>query len=243
MGVVQALILNGKFYTGLTTTRGDTDDLKACAEETVTKILASDTSLARPGILLGKIQSGKTRAYIGIVALAFDNGYDMVIVLTKGTIALAQQTYARMKKDFSQFIDVDELQIYDILSIPTNLPKYVLQQKLVMVVKKQADNLERMITALEDTYPDLIKRKVLLIDDEADYASIGFRRKSKEDIAELNKIASQIDELRRKVSTSTFLQVTATPYSLYLQPEDLVIPETSEVFMPVRPAFTVLLPT
>ena len=237
------MLLDGEFYTGLTTTRGDTSELKACAEETVTKILANDTSFNRPGMLLGKIQSGKTRAYIGAIALAFDNGYDMAIILTKGTIALAQQTYARLKKDFSQFIDEDKLQIYDILSIPANLPRYVLRQKLIMVVKKQADNLERIFRALEETYPDLSKRKVLVIDDEADYASIGFRKKREEDIVQLNKIASQIDELRKRVSTSTFLQVTATPYSLYLQPEDLVIPETSEVFMPIRPAFTVLLPT
>lgn len=237
------MILDGEFYTGLTSKRGDTSDLKTCAENTVTKIFANDTSFNKPGMLLGKIQSGKTRAYIGIIALAFDNGYDMAIILTKGTIALAQQTYARLKKDFSQFIGTDKLQIYDILNIPSNLPQYVLRQKLIMVVKKQADNLERTITALEETYPDLSKRKVLVIDDEADYASIGFRKIKEEDIIQLNKIASQIDELRRKVSTSTFLQVTATPYSLYLQPEDLVIPETNEVFRPVRPAFTELLPT
>ena len=29
----------------------------------------------RPGMLLGKIQSGKTRIFIGVIAMAFDNGY------------------------------------------------------------------------------------------------------------------------------------------------------------------------
>lgn len=39
---------------------------------------------------------------------------------------------------------------------------------------------------------------------------------------------------------SAFLQVTATPYSLYLQPESLVL--NGDEFRPVRPAFTVLVP-
>ena len=37
------------------------------------------TSSDRPGILLGKIQSGKTRAFLGVIAEAFDNGYDIAV--------------------------------------------------------------------------------------------------------------------------------------------------------------------
>jgi len=96
-------------------------------EETVEKLLENDTNVNKPGMLLGKIQSGKTRAFIGITALAFDNGYDMAIILTKGTIALAQQTYERLEDDFSKFIEDDQVQIYDILHIPENLPKWILK--------------------------------------------------------------------------------------------------------------------
>jgi len=56
-------------------------------------------------MLLGKIQSGKTRAFIGVIALAFDNDYDIAIILTKGTKVLAQQTYERLVDDFKDFID------------------------------------------------------------------------------------------------------------------------------------------
>ena len=237
------MITNGEFYKRLTTNRQDSPELKSCMEETMAKIQSNDTSFKRPGMLLGKIQSGKTRAFIGVIALAFDNDFDVAIVLTKGTIALAQQTFERLKSDFKDFIDDDKLKIFDILQIPKNLPPYILKQKLIVVSKKQADNLERIIRLLQDIYPDLARKKVLIIDDEADYASIGFRKDYQTDTIQLNKIAQQIDELRQKVATSSFLQVTATPYSLYLQPEDLAIEETNEVFMPKRPAFTVLLPT
>jgi len=236
------MITDGQFYEWLTNNRLDTSELKSCIEWTVANIQSSDTSAKRPGMLLGKIQSGKTRAFIRVIALAFDNGYDVAIVLTKGTIALAQQTYERLKHDFKYFIEADKLKIFDILHIPKNLTQYTLKQKLIVVAKKQSDNLERIKTLLEDIYPDLARKKILIIDDEADYASIGFRKDYSTDTIQLNRIAQQIDELRQKVATSSFLQVTATPYSLYLQPEDLEIEQTNEIFMPIRPAFTMLLP-
>ena len=88
----------GNFYNTLTTNRKDDSALMSCMEETVSKLLESDTSLKKPGILLGKIQSGKTRAFIGVIALAFDSGYDIAIVLTKGTKALSEQTVQRLKE-------------------------------------------------------------------------------------------------------------------------------------------------
>ena len=236
------MLVKGEFYETLTNKRQDSYDLKSCMEDTVQKLLKNDTDINKPGMLLGKIQSGKTRAFVGIIALAFDNDYDMAIVLTKGTKVLAQQTYERLEADFSDFIGDDKVQIFDILSVPENLPKWILKQKIIMVVKKEVNNLKRIIKALKETYPDLSKRKLLIIDDEADYASIGFRAYKQEGMIEINKIAQQIDELRKNVSQADFLQVTATPYSLYLQPEELKIPTTDAVFKPIRPAFTVLLP-
>jgi hypothetical protein len=192
-------------------------------------------------MLLGKIQSGKTRAFIGIIALAFDEGYDMAIVLTKGTKALTQQTYERLRRDFRAFLDADRIKICDIMHLPQSFRKFELQQKLIIVVKKETNNLKRIIKALTETYPDLSSKKLLIVDDEADYASIGFKHTEEEGI-QLNKIPKQIDELRQKVARSDFLQVTATPYSLYLQPLDITIPTVTAVFKPIRPSFTVVLP-
>jgi len=237
------MLVKGNFYNTLIESRGDSEDLQGKMEETVQKFLENETDMNKPGMLLGKIQGGKTRAFIGIIALAFDNGYDMAIILTKGTRALARQTQARLKKDFRNFIDDDMIKLYDILNIPDRLPGYIRRQKLVMIVKKVTNNLERIIRMIVQRYPDLSDRKVLIIDDEADFASIGFARR-REGNVELRRIASQIDELRKKVKKSDFLEVTATPYSLYLQPEDTTVPtrEGQFVFEPIRPAFTVLLP-
>ena len=127
------------------------------------------------------------------------------------------------------------------MTIPSGLTAYELNQKLIFVVKKQADNLNRLSKAFFETYPALKKKKTLIIDDEADYASIGFKNTKEEGVL-INKIAGQIDDLRDDLTDSSFLQVTATPYSLYLQPDNLIIPETQQAFKPIKPAFTELVP-
>lgn len=239
----KTIVLNkkGYFYSTLSKKNNYDDPTKKCIENTVVHLLSNETSINRPGMLLGKIQSGKTRTFIGITALSFDNGYDITIVLTKGTRALAQQTFERLKSEFKEFYQNDEVQIHDIMNLPDNLSQWELDQKLILVVKKQKDNLNRLHKALFESYPELSEKKILMIDDEADYASIGFS-KTKQEIIEINVIAGQIDQLRKELEDCDFLQVTATPYSLYLQPEDYIIDGRTKVFNPVRPAFTELVP-
>jgi hypothetical protein len=135
MGV--SINTKGFFYSSLAKLRGYADDTKNCIENTVIKLLRNDTSVSRPGMLLGKIQSGKTRTFIGVIALAFDNGYDVSIILTKGTKALAQQTLRRLQTEFESFKDNDVIQIFDIMDLPDNLINYELNQKIVIVVKKR----------------------------------------------------------------------------------------------------------
>lgn len=226
-------------FSSLIKKRGYSPELQTCIRNTVDNLLSKTTSVHQPGMLLGKIQSGKTNAFIGIIGLAFDKGYDFAIILTKGTKALARQTYERIVNDFSDFVD-DTVQIFDIMYLPNNLTGYERRQKLIFIAKKEKNNLLRIFKALEETYPDLKTKRILIIDDEADFASIGFQGNRDEGL-ELKKIASLIDSLRSKFAQSDYLQVTATPYSLYLQPEDITI--NNELFKPTRPSFTELVPT
>jgi hypothetical protein len=216
-------------------------DAKNCVQETVDSLLTKTTTPDNPGMLLGKVQSGKTRTFLGVIALAFDNGFDVAVVFTKGTNALAQQTLARLNKDFKTEIESDLIHVFDIMSLPDPLAEYELQHKLIFVCKKEDDNIRRLDNAIFHTNPDLANKRILLIDDEADFASIGFRRTRAEGI-KINKIASQLDALRRRLDQVDVLQVTATPYSLYLQPDTMTIPTTQETFLPVKPAFTRLVP-
>lgn len=231
------------FYARLRNYRKDNDALAACIDRVVNQLDDFSTTSDRPGMLLGKIQSGKTRAFIGVTARAFDRDFGITIILTKGTKTLSAQTVARLASDFKEFIEEDEFLVFDIMKPPGKLTRSELQRKLVIVAKKQTDNLYRLIKLLETDYPSLKNRNLLLVDDEADLASIRFVKKNKQADIEQGKIAEQMDSLRRLVDKIAFLQVTATPYSLYLQPESYEnTNEENYVFKPKKPAFTELLP-
>ena len=97
--------------------------------------------------------------------------------------------------------------------------------------------MRNILEKLANVYPDLREKRVLIIDDEADYASVSFRKHA--EAVEIGRISSQIDELRNIVKKVDYLQVTATPYSLYLQPNTA---EEKMEFLPKRPAFNELVP-
>lgn len=231
------------FYGRLKSFRNDDDDLSACIENIVDQLESSATTGNKPGMLLGKIQSGKTRGFVGVIARAFDRGFDIALVLTKGTKTLSAQTVRRLGADFEEFIEDDELVVLDIMNLPGKLTRSELRRKIVIVAKKQAKNLERLIAFMED-HEGLQNRRVLLIDDEADLASIRFVRKAGAPNVTQGTIADQIDRIREMTQGLAYLQVTATPYSLYLQPADGYenASDGGYVFKPKRPAFTELLP-
>lgn len=235
------ILLDGPIYKTFLSGKDYSIETKQCIASTAGRLLETTTTVDRPGMLLGKVQSGKTRTFLGILALAFDNGFDSAVVLTKGTIALTEQTLERLHREFRALVEADQVQIFDVMHLPSNLTRYELSQKLIIVCKKEDDNIRRLDEALFNQYPQLGKARCLIIDDEADFASIGFRR-TKDEGVKINKIAGQIDDLRRRLSRASFLQVTATPYSLYLQPDGSDAGGVGPAFMPTRPAFTELVP-
>jgi hypothetical protein len=213
-------------------------DTFSCAEDTTAELLEQATTSDHPGMLLGKVQSGKTRTFISILALAFDSGFDIAIVLSKNSTALIEQTAKRLNSEFKMFTDDGELDIYDIMHAPNSFGAFELDSKLIFVAKKQKDNLRRLIDLFKNN-PAVASKRTLIIDDEADNASIGYTKK--EDLIEAQKIATQITKLRSAINESSYLQVTATPYSLYLQPTEIEVANVLE-FKPTRPAFTKLVP-
>src|SRR5690242_14185621 len=205
------------YYSRLRESRQDDEELAACIDRVVKQLEETSTTGDRPGMLLGKIQSGKTRAFVGVIARSFDRGFDMAVVFTKGTKTLSAQTVARLRYDLREFIDEDEILVFDIMQQPGKLTKSERRRKLVIVAKKQAQNLERIIDFFDKDYPDLKGGRILIVDDEADLASVRFVKKRDQPDIEQGKIAEKIDILRRLVGKVAYLQVTATPYSLYLQ--------------------------
>ncbi len=163
------------FYDQLAGKRADPPELRKAVEEVLEQLQKEATSTHRPGILLGRVQGGKTRAFLGVIARAFDRGYDIAIILTKGTKSLAEQTLSRVKEDFRDFISADQVDVFDILAVP-DLTPYELNRKLIFVVKKEDDNFRRLLALFCEQYPSLRDKSVLIVDDEADLASVSFRK-------------------------------------------------------------------
>ena len=228
------MILNGEFFSEKS--KEYNEKTLDCIKESVEKLeKIGDRSL----MMLGKIQSGKTKSFIGVMALAFDNGYDLSVVLTKNSNALVKQTVSRLKDEFKDFREEDMVEVFDIMCMPPNMSKFELDKKLIIVVKKEKNNIPKLIDFIE-RYSLYKNKKCLIIDDEADFCSIGYDKKKDIQEFDLRKIASQINELRLQL-TCRFVQVTATPYSLYLQPENIDLNNNQEI-KPIKPAETVLVP-
>lgn len=221
-------------------------DLQNCIETTVDKLMNPAAGFNRqdPGLLLGKIQSGKTRAFVGIIGLMFDKGVDIAIVLTKGTKALAQQTKTRMEDEFSAFasrhiIGQAVVEVSDILNRRNGFTVRELGNKNIVICKKEKNNMAILNSIVHQNGFD--QKKILIVDDEADFASRNYRDTNGQ--PDLAAIATSIDGLVASLLDCYYLQVTATPYSLYLQPDGSLNLSGGGKAMPFKPRFTVLLPT
>ena len=220
-------------------------NLQQCIEETVDKLMnpAKGFSQRDPGLLLGKIQSGKTRAFVGIIGLMFDKGIDIAIVLTKGTKALAQQTKTRMEDEFSAFasrstLGLPVIEISDILNRRNGFTHRELNNKNIIICKKEKNNMSILNGIAHINGFD--QKKILIVDDEADFASRNYTNAN--GMTDLAAIANAIDSLVASLPYCYYLQVTATPYSLYLQPDGCLNLSSGGTAMPFKPRFTCLLP-
>jgi hypothetical protein len=216
-------------------------ETEACSRSLVEQLLETRTTNDRPGMLLGRIQSGKTRAFVGAIAIAFDSEFDIAVVLTKGTVALTTQTVARLRADLADSVRPREVIVEDIRHMPEQLSHFEQNRKLVLVCKKENRNLQRLRQVMLEQYPGFAQRRILLIDDEADNASIGYRRQG--GLLDLRVIPEHIDFLRAGLDINAcFLQVTATPQALYLQPVNIDLPGAARPVRRVRPIFTTTVP-
>ncbi len=228
------------------------DEKKLCIESTVEKLLEDSDNALEPGLLLGKIQCGKTDTFENIIGLSFDKGVDIAVVLTKGTKALAEQTIKRLKKDFRFFKETDSIdshpiiRTFDIMKVKNGIPQaQAANSKIVIVCKKEATNLRHLINLYTEKSKYLLDKRTIIIDDEADFASRNYSvavtdGDSEEQAITLAPISQLIDKFR-DITESRYLQVTATPYALLLQPNG-EIPIFGGIAKTFKPRFSKLVP-
>lgn len=142
------------------------DDILAGREQTRQRV---------NGLVVGRVQSGKTRNYVGLMLKAVDEGYNVIIVLTSPSTALADQTQTRIEKDFfrAKAYDGQMLNFRSSAKIPS--PTAILSSTgstfFWGVAMKQRNNLENIFNWLTENSRLAQHMRVLVVDDEADNAT------------------------------------------------------------------------
>ena len=201
---------------------------------------ATDSFKSR-GLIIGDVQSGKTGTYTGLISKAADAGYKVIIVIAGVLNTLREQTQDRLERDFvgkttcDSIIDETGSILYGVgslFSIRENIvpltnvktdsvnPTYTPNRDdiCLLVIKKNTKVLDKVQKALTRIYSEEIRRTlpVLLIDDEADHASVNTKILG----ADPAKINSQIVGLIDTFPMISYVGCTATPYAnIFINPD------------------------
>ena len=214
------------------------------------------------GLVLGFVQSGKTANYTAVIAKAADAGYRLFIILAGIDNGLRRQTNIRLKKELVGYTDGRTVSVplppigkqwHEFTRADLNgdfQPGFAnhaaLQgsQPVLLVVKKNGDVLRRLLAWLDDAPIEVRQRlPVLIIDDEADQASIDTRG-SYQNEQEYNEerdaqeydppsiINGLIRELLLRFEKRSYIAYTATPYANIIIPHNSMDPDRGNDLYP-----------
>ena len=202
------------------------------------------------GLVIGYVQSGKTANFSALIAKSADIGYRLIIVLSGIDNGLRRQTQIRLDKELTGYSDgrSDSVPIppmgqqwhkftteeFDGDFRPGNANYGALQgtQPVLLVIKKNGSVLRRLHSWI-DSAPEDVRRTlpVLVIDDEADQASIDTRGSYQlegeplpDDYEEPTTINRLIRDLLRKFQRKAYVAYTATPFANILIPHNTYDP-------------------
>jgi hypothetical protein len=151
---------------------------------------------AKAFVIYGEPQSGKTQMMIGLTASLLDEGHQLIVVLLNDNVQLLKQNLSRFQ---SSGLDPTARDFRDILAPEIDIG----DNDWVIFCKKNGKDLQKLIDRLGQ------KRHVIVIDDEADYATPNAKvNKSTE-----TKIHSLVKKL---IGRGLYIGVTATPARLDL---------------------------
>ena len=176
------------------------------------------------GIVIGKVQSGKTSNFIALTALAFDNGYTHVVVFGGTKKVLVGQNSDRITEYFSACKDVIVLNTVEHknqLNSDTLL-QFTKHGKKVIIVALKTPQQINFIRNEVFSNPELADKETLIIDDEGDEASLNtLVNKGKK-----SSTYKAIENLKNTLRRHCFVSVTATPQAnLLISSMDVLSPD------------------
>ena len=177
------------------------------------------------GLVVGRVQSGKTLSFTAVMALARDNGFQLVIVIAGTSTQLTDQSEKRIRKDLR--VGSDGRRAWAPYTNPKSssaagidglldvwrdeaIPREQCQTVLITVMKQHTHlrNLAQMFGSI-----DLSGTSALIIDDEADQASLNTQAQQNSSLRRARQSSTyrRLMDLRRSLPSHSYLQYTATP--------------------------------
>jgi hypothetical protein len=182
---------------------------------------------------LGYVQSGKTTSITALCAAAADRGFTLIVAILGSTILLRDQNRSRVEDKLGldehsyRWVSIPE---FNLKSTSKDISNWLEKDRIVFVpVIKNAKVINKVAEIFSSC--NFHDRNILVIDDEADQASLNTKVEQFDESATYTAIKN----LRSKLPTHLFVQYTATPYAPLLLPDgDPLMPEDVQFLMPGR---------
>ena len=177
------------------------------------------------GLVVGYVQSGKTLSFTTVAALACDNRFPLVIVLSGTKKNLNAQTVKRLRRDLDLERPAGRWVLFEAQTRNPDLPQqlnHLLEQwdrpelpgfprkTAIITVLKNRQRVAGLVEALR--LLDLRGRPCLIIDDEADQYGLNTKVRT----GEVSPVYGALLSLREVLPQHTYVQYTATPQALLL---------------------------
>lgn len=174
------------------------------------------------GLVLGYVQSGKTTNFTAVIAKAADAGYRFFIVLSGIHNALRQQTQDRLNDQLWEHNPeiwnrlTDETDFKPTANVDALLATQ--DQRVLAIVKKNGPRLRALKKWLFGARAEVLAAcPVLIIDDEADQASVNTSKPDRQ----ATRINRLIRDIVNGLPKSAYVGYTATPFAnVLIDPKD-----------------------
>lgn len=218
------------------------ENARSEATELFAALFPNSVSTDNTVLAVGQVQSGKTLSYEGLICLARDNGIPLVVVISGISNPLLDQGAGRLDQDLEiaapgawffrtnpsadNETDVDAFEGV-VADWRDDLIPRSSKRTIVVTVLKHHGRLEALRALLDEV--GWGEHPVLIIDDEADQASLNARIRQREE----STTYSRLLELRQSFGRFGYAQYTATPQApLLISIGDVLSPRTVRVLKP-----------
>ena len=210
----------------------------SCLQTLKNLSLQTEVDSPRKGLVVGNVQSGKTGHMAGLIAMAADWGWNTFIIFSGSIESLRQQNERRLIEDLNNGADFSWYNLpkpdnRGITVTGLNLQDLHLNEdssrRYLTVCLKNATRLRNLLSWIHSDYNKRANLKILVIDDEADQASIntnieGARTAINNSLINLVNAKDNNGDTTSGYKCMNFVSYTATPYANILNessPESL----------------------